>query len=230
MLKRISSVSFAVFFSVVCATSLATGQDTVALGQLEYVHQHDAIIVGQSNAALDHVSISLVEFVDAFGNVDYGLIEIEEDGAFILMAPSSVTHETNTGIAATMVEPDGSDSVAQLLLLFVPDDKLTLPEDPDDLDDDWEEQTEQAPNRRTFKHKTSGITIHFDKGVEGSDGWAGKDHWHIKNPKHKKSDGKKGFYLDKDGNPVNKGSDASHILPGTEVCLPSTSTENDVQN
>ncbi len=69
-------------------------------------------------------------------------------------------------------------TVAQLYL-FVLDDKITLPEDPDDLDDDW-----------------------------------------------KKSDGKKGFYLDKDGNPVNKGSDASHILPGTEVCLPSTSTEN----
>lgn len=105
--------------------------------------------------------------------------------------------------------------------------KITLPSDPDDLNDDWEEQTEQAPNRRTFKHKTKEVVIHFDKGQAGKDGWEGKDHWHIRNPNWKESDKKRDFYVDKDGNPVSKGSDKSHISPGTEVTLPVKATTTD---
>ena len=229
MLKQIVSLSFAVFLSVAGCLNLATAQDMLAIGQVEYSDQTDTVIVGQSNAVLDHNSISLVEFVDDFGNIDYGAIEIEDDGTFMIVVPSRVAQEPNTFIVAAMVdEVGGSDSVVQLFL-FVLEDKMTLPEDPDDLDDDWEEQTDQGPSRRTFKHKTKGITIHFDKGVEGENGWKGKDHWHIRNPNWKEPDKRKGFYVDKDGNPVNDGSNASHIKPGTEVVLPKKAESNETE-
>lgn len=112
----------------------------------------------------------------------------------------------------------------ELSLTLSGDNKTTLPSDPDDLNDDWEEQTEQAPNRRTFKHKTKEIVIQFDEGQEGKDGWEGKDHWYVRKPNWKESDNKKYFDVHKDGNPLNKGSDKSHIDPGTEVILPVKTT------
>ncbi len=43
-------------------------------------------------------------------------------------------------------------------------------------------------------------------------------------PKLAESDNKKDFYVHKDGNPLNKGSDKSRIDPGTEVILPVKTT------
>ena len=131
----------------------------------------------------------------------------------------------------TLEEYSANGQWDELSFTLSGDNKTTLPSDPDDLNDDWEEQTEQAPHRRTFKHKTKEIVIHFDEGQEGEDGWEGKDHWHVRNPNWKESDKKKDFYVDKDGNPVNKGSDKSHIDPGTEVILPvkTTTTYGDTE-
>ncbi len=101
------------------------------------------------------------------------------------------------------------------------------PLSPEHLNDDWEEIT--APNNssgginRTFKNKNTGEEIGFDKGQPGKGGFKEKDHWHRYNPDWNKKKGKLDFYLDRFGNPVNKGSDASHILTeGKIYMLPPT--------
>ena len=124
----------------------------------------------------------------------------------------------------TLEEYSANGQWDELSFTLSGDNKTTLPSDPDDLNDDWEEQTEQAPNRRTFKHKTKEIVIQFDEGQEGKDGWEGKDHWYVRKPNWKESYNKKYFDVHKDGNPLNKGSDKSHIDPGTEVILPVKTT------
>jgi len=51
----------------------------------------------------------------------------------------------------------------------------------------------------------------FDKGVPGTSGFRGKDHYHIKNPNATDNSDR---YVDKNGNIVGKNARASHILPG----------------
>ncbi len=65
-------------------------------------------------------------------------------------------------------------------------------------------------NHREFYHIKSKLRARFDKAREGATGFEGKDHWHIYNPFTRN---KIDTYLDKDGNPVKDGSDASHIIP-----------------
>jgi hypothetical protein len=62
----------------------------------------------------------------------------------------------------------------------------------------------------TYKEPGTGLRIRYDEPVPGAPGFAGKDHYHILNPN---ATSKKDMYLDKDGNPVQRGSKASHILP-----------------
>ncbi len=61
-----------------------------------------------------------------------------------------------------------------------------------------------------LKETSTGLKIGFDKGRVGEEGFKGKDHYHIFNPN---STGNHDLYLDKNGNPVRKGSTKSHILP-----------------
>ena len=63
---------------------------------------------------------------------------------------------------------------------------------------------------REFYDPKSGLKIRFDKGVDCSNGFEALDHYHIINPNYtnKKID----YYLDINGNPVGKGSKASHIV------------------
>jgi len=91
----------------------------------------------------------------------------------------------------------------------------SLPKNPNKLlNQGWEETTPTAmaknTSSRTFKDKTTGLSIRFDKGNKDSNGYRGKDHYHIMNPN---STGKGDYYLDKLGNPVPKNSKASHIIP-----------------
>lgn len=62
-----------------------------------------------------------------------------------------------------------------------------------------------------FKNKETGEVVNFDKGRPGETGHEGFDHYHRLNPN---STSKLDHYLDGQGNPVPKGSDASHIYPG----------------
>ena len=63
---------------------------------------------------------------------------------------------------------------------------------------------------REFYHKITKLRVRFDPKKEGAPGFEGKDHWHVRNPN---TNGKQDRYLDKDGNPVRKGADESHIIP-----------------
>ncbi len=91
----------------------------------------------------------------------------------------------------------------------------SLPKDPDKLlETGWQETTHpemrDKSNSRDFFDPSTEITVRFDKGKPEAPGFRGKNHYHIENPNRT---GKRDFYLDKDGNPVPKGSDASHIIP-----------------
>ncbi len=84
------------------------------------------------------------------------------------------------------------------------------PSSPSDLGEGWEETThpDHKGSNRDFKNKKSGEEVRFDPAKKGKPGWEGKDHWHRKNPN---KTGKIDEYLDRFGNAVKRGSNASHI-------------------
>lgn len=90
-----------------------------------------------------------------------------------------------------------------------------LPANPDDLlQQGWEEISHPdaaAAGHRTFRNKETGMVIRAEKGEPGEPGNQGVDHYHVYNPS---KTGRRDLYLDKNGRPVSKGSDDSHILPG----------------
>ena len=90
-----------------------------------------------------------------------------------------------------------------------------LPANPDDLlQQGWEEITHPsaaAQGHRTFRNKETGLVIRADKGESGKLGNRAHDHYHILNPDKTSN---RDYYRDKNGRPVSRGSDASHILPG----------------
>jgi len=80
---------------------------------------------------------------------------------------------------------------------------------PDDLSKDWKETTNpNMVNRREFVYKNTENKISFEKGNIGKEGFKEIDHWHRYNPN---STNKQNIYLDRNGNPVGKGSRPSHI-------------------
>lgn len=92
----------------------------------------------------------------------------------------------------------------------------SLPEKPDaEFLKEWTEFIVEAAkgrsNSREFYHNKTKLRIRFDLGVEGKPGFRGKDHYHVYNPNMGKT--KVDRYLDKNGNPVAKDSNPSHILP-----------------
>ncbi len=85
------------------------------------------------------------------------------------------------------------------------------PCNPDELSDDWNETTHpKMKNRREFVYKDTNIKIAFDKGIPGIYKHHTVDHWHRYNSN---SANRHDRYLDKNGNPVRKGSEKSHIKP-----------------
>lgn len=95
----------------------------------------------------------------------------------------------------------------------------TLPPKPDaEFLKEWTEVVvEKAKGRtasREFYHKKTKLRVRFDPAEEGKPGFKGKDHYHVYNPNMSKS--KTDRYLDKNGNPVAKDSNPSHIIPQKE--------------
>ena len=91
-----------------------------------------------------------------------------------------------------------------------------LPENPNDLlRDGWEETTHSAQarnsNSREFTNPRTGEKVRFDRGEPGKPGFRGQDHYHRTNPN---ATGRHDQFLDIHGNPVPRGSEASHIPPG----------------
>jgi RHS repeat-associated protein len=92
-----------------------------------------------------------------------------------------------------------------------------LPANPDDLVNDHGYTETSHPKaaengHRTFDNEETGDKVRFDKGKPDAPGHEGKDHYHRPNPN---ATGKGDQYLDKNGNPVPRGSDPSHLYPST---------------
>jgi hypothetical protein len=90
-----------------------------------------------------------------------------------------------------------------------------LPANPDELvKNGWDEITPEGMVKNTqsreFLDQNTGIKVRYDKGTSNADGFKGQDHYHIYNPQ---ATNKGDYYLDANGNPVSKGSKASHIIP-----------------
>jgi len=90
-----------------------------------------------------------------------------------------------------------------------------LPKDPKELiNNGWKDVTPEGMAKNTKSREIidpeTGMKVRFDPGKPGANGFEGKDHYHVHNPN---STGKKDYYLDINGNPVPKGSKASHIEP-----------------
>ena len=91
----------------------------------------------------------------------------------------------------------------------------SLPTDPSYLiKNGWIEITDSQQakysNSREFIETSTGLKIRFDKGTKGKPGFAGIDHYHIRNPA---ATGNGNLYIDSEGNSVRKGHRKSHILP-----------------
>ncbi|GAB6890032.1 peptidoglycan-binding protein [Geobacillus sp. FSL K6-0789] len=90
----------------------------------------------------------------------------------------------------------------------------SLPENPKDLlKRGWQDVTDPRMKANTkmreYKDPVTGLKVRFDPATPGASGYEGKDHYHIYNPN---ATGKNDMYLDINGNPVAKGSKASHIV------------------
>lgn len=98
------------------------------------------------------------------------------------------------------------------------DESATTPRDypanPDDLPSEGYDEIshpEAAKNGvRRFRDRKTGDEIEFHKGKSGEPGWGGRDHWHRFNPN---ATSRKDAMLDRNGQPVPKGSNPSHLEP-----------------
>lgn len=92
-----------------------------------------------------------------------------------------------------------------------------LPSNPNSLlGSGWTESSHPSAasaGTHTYEEDDTGLKITFDEKTPGAKGFKGKNHYHIHNPN---ATGDHDKYLDKDGNPVPKGSKKSHILPKGE--------------
>jgi RHS repeat-associated protein len=87
-----------------------------------------------------------------------------------------------------------------------------LPTNPS-KDKNWKDVShpkEKAAGHNTFKNKKTGEKIRLDNGKPGEKGHEQHDHYHRLNPNSK---GKYDEYLDKNYNPVPRGSEDSHLYP-----------------
>ena len=89
-----------------------------------------------------------------------------------------------------------------------------MPRDPEQLLREGYRETSNpkaaSAGHREFTHPETGDVVRFDKGKPGQPGHAGRDHYHRDNPA---ATGKHDAYLDANGKPVPRGSDASHLYP-----------------
>jgi hypothetical protein len=111
-------------------------------------------------------------------------------------------------------------------------DPKSLPQDPDRLvQQGWKDVTH--PNKaklgmRELQHPQSNLKVEHHPGTSGKPGQRANDHYHIHNPN---ATGKHDRYLDINGNPVAKGSKASHIEPSpSPTASPQFKNLNELKN
>jgi hypothetical protein len=93
--------------------------------------------------------------------------------------------------------------------------KGKYPKDPKELEKEgWKDTTDprmrENTNSREYTNPETGERVRFDQGDPKASGYASEDHWHqYNNDATSKGD----YYLDQNGVPTSKGSNASHIPP-----------------
>ena len=94
------------------------------------------------------------------------------------------------------------------------DTVANLPERGDQLLNQGQEEISHSQQAlhgsHTYRDPDTGLRIRYDEPKPGKPGFEGVPHYHILNPN---ATSNRDRYLDKNGNPVAKGSKASHIMP-----------------
>ena len=166
-------------------------------GDIEALKEIVDEVNAKGGATPDEVAI-LKEWADRYG-VDYDSLGVKEQG--------------NGGRNEKFGANQGGNATIRSQ---IQDIKSKTPQQL--LEDGWKDVTDPRMAANTTSKELynpeTGLRIRFDQGVEGASGFEGVDHYHIYNSDYtnKKTD----YYFDIDGNPVGKGSKASHIVIGGE--------------
>ena len=138
----------------------------------------------------------------ALAKVDVGVALISQEKIEISEDP------TKASLSEGHDETAGALNEREIFLKLIRE----LPENPDVLlMRGWKEITspKNEGHGRDFKNIATGLTVRFDKGVPGANGFKAMDHYHVENPY---TTSKRDKYLDIDGNSVPNGSSKSHII------------------
>ncbi|WP_235332168.1 WXG100 family type VII secretion target [Paenibacillus terrae] len=162
------------------------------------------------------VASSVFSSFAAIGRYGGGRVKINR--GFKLKSGSYRFSKTDLIKAAEAAHPVKPSKLQVKVTEGTGDSKLStnnLPKDPKELmSSGWRDATPEGMAKNTQSREyidpETGLKVRFDPGKPGANGFEGKDHYHIHNPN---STGKNDYYLDVDGNPVPKGSKASHIVP-----------------
>ena len=212
-----------------------TGQGLAGIGEVlisadleRYQNELPSFVTGNQEKARQEAEALVYEFQSQVMN---GNLESISHYAGGLMLPMLVTRGVGkvplpkASVPAVpakphfLDKPTAGDSKGSMLrgegagnVKFSPNN---LPKDPQELiKNGWKDVTPEGMAKNTtsreFIDPETGLKVRFDPGKPGANGFEGKDHYHVYNP-----DGttKADYYLDANGNPVAKGSKASHIEP-----------------
>jgi hypothetical protein len=122
MTKTFAMFSFPVLI-LLCLANFSLAQESIAIGQIEHIDDFNVMVVGNTGAYFDEARVDAVELTDENGNVDFGLLYIEQDGGFALFAPAFLT------IHATMifVESDSENGTGESMMILLDENRKKLP-------------------------------------------------------------------------------------------------------
>lgn len=122
MTKTFAMFSFPVLI-LLCLANFSLAQESIAIGQIEHIDDFNVMVVGNTGAYFDEARVDAVELTDENGNVDFGLLYIEQDGGFALFAPAFLT------IHATMifVESDSENGTGESMMILLDENLKKLP-------------------------------------------------------------------------------------------------------
>lgn len=139
----------------------------------------------------------------SFGTLTVGVVPMASLGVTLIGHGFTTTIQNANG-ASNVFNRNKSRNVKPDLPA-IPDDYLKRP--------GWNETShpeEKKNGHRTFENKETGEKVRHDEAQPGEPGHKGNDHYHEHNPERT---GKHDKYLDCNGKPTGKNSDASHLYP-----------------
>ncbi len=98
-----------------CFPSVSVSQNSIVLGQLDQVDTTVVLVVGTVGSCIDDSRMELVEPFDQHGNVDSGLLCVEQDGSFVLLSPAYLAiHST-----FLFVERDSEGGTGESMIILL---------------------------------------------------------------------------------------------------------------